>query len=182
MRIDPVQHPVDVGIAACANDIMDTASVLVPPVPLQGVVGDGRKRAKVGHGAPQSVADCEVGRMDCPGLAAEKAFLQIAGIPEIEVTDLRSFGADDAEEMTGGYIESLSITWSYGQLRDPLHPFTGLVVEGSVDPGPVGRRIDGALALSSPARRVGGFRNGNRILHSQPPLGYWSGFPPASVY
>jgi len=49
------------------------------------------------------VADTDVGGMQRARLAAEEAFGQIAGVPEVEVADLRPLDADDAKEMPLGH-------------------------------------------------------------------------------
>ncbi|MBV8456615.1 MAG: hypothetical protein JO122_08370 [Acetobacteraceae bacterium] len=77
----PPEQEIGVGVAARANDVVNTGSVLIPAVPIQCVMGDGRHGAEARQRAPEPVAGGEVRCMEGPGLAAVKAFPQVVRIP-----------------------------------------------------------------------------------------------------
>ena len=74
------QEDIGVGIAPGADDVVHASTVLVPPVPAERVVGDGRHRAQVRQTAPQSVAGADMRRMQRPRLAAEEMRPQQSGL------------------------------------------------------------------------------------------------------
>ena len=119
MIIRAIEQSVRVGIAPGPNHIVNASAIVVPAVPVQGVIGNRRKRAQEGKGAPKSVASVHVGGVQRPGLAAEKAFLKRVRIPHVEVAHLRSRYGDDAKDATSrdeararvarGYLEFLAL-------------------------------------------------------------------------
>ena len=79
--------------------------------------------------------------MQLASLATEKTFIDIVGIPEIQITDLRTFDADDSEQMTGGDMEGFAIAWRYYNFVYFFHAAAGIVVKLSVE----GRQVFDAV-------------------------------------
>ena len=110
MILRVLQQAIRIGIAARPDDIMNTGTVGIPAIPVQRVFGNGGQRAQVRQSAPEPVASADVGGMECSGLAAEKAFAQIVAMPEVQVANLRTFGADNAKEVPGRHLKAFGLT------------------------------------------------------------------------
>ena len=123
MVLVAAQQELGVGIAPRADDIVHAAAVVVPAVPVERVVGDGRHRPQSGQRAPQPVAGADMGGVQRARLAAEEAFGEVVGVPQVEVADLRAFDADDPEEVTGRDLERHRLARrhdDFGGLGQPL--------------------------------------------------------------
>ena len=129
MIVDPVDETVGVGVAARADDVVDARAVRVEAVPVERVVGDRRHRPQIGERAPEAVAPAHMGRVERARLAAEKAFGEIGGVPQVEVADLRPLDADDAKEMPGRDIERPPLAWRDDRLADLRHAYARIVGE-----------------------------------------------------
>ena len=112
------QEDIGVGIAPGADDVVHAPTVLVPPVPGKRVVGDGRHRAQVRQTAPQSVAGADMRRMQRARLAAEEMLRQVVLVPQVEVADLGTLDAHDANEMARGHSECTPLARRDNELGD----------------------------------------------------------------
>mmetsp|Transcript_17422 Transcript_17422/g.70007 ORF Transcript_17422/g.70007 Transcript_17422/m.70007 type:complete len:297 (+) Transcript_17422:154-1044(+) len=99
------EHRVGVRIAPRADDVVDAAAERVGFVPRQRVVRDRRHGAHVRKARPQPVARGEVRRLELARLGGVEAFVEVVEVPEVEVADLRAFGADDAERAARRHLE-----------------------------------------------------------------------------
>ena len=117
MVLVAAQQKLGVGIAARADDIVDAAAIVVPAVPVERVVGDGRHRPQIGQRAPQPVAGADMGGVQRARLAAEEALRQVVGVPQVQVADLRTLDADDPEELPGRDLERPRLARRHDRLR-----------------------------------------------------------------
>src|ERR1700752_5425985 len=92
------QQQVGVGIAAGADDVVHTGAVFIPPVPIQCITGYSCHRAQARQRTPETIARAYMRRVQSPRFATEEAFGEIVRIPQIEISHLRTFNADDAKE------------------------------------------------------------------------------------
>src|SRR5688572_143625 len=103
-------------------------------------------------------------------LAAEEALGEIGGVPQVEVTDLRPFDADDAEEMSRWHPEGARIARRYDDLLDFAHTGARALVKRGVE-----RRqgLDRVGDDRSPRTAVGGVGRGwrGRTAHGTGLLG-----------
>ena len=56
MIVFAAQQAVCIGIATGADDVVDTSTVIVPAIPVQGVLRDRSERPQMRQGAPKPVA------------------------------------------------------------------------------------------------------------------------------
>ena len=71
--IAAAQHSVRKGIAARSDNVVNTRAVLVPTVPAERIMTDGRHGPEIRHGAPQPIASADVRRMKRARFSAEEA-------------------------------------------------------------------------------------------------------------
>ena len=132
MVLVAAQQELGVGIAPCADDIVHAAAIVVPAVPVERVVGDGRHRPESGQRAPQPVAGADMGGVQRARLAAEEALGQVVGVPQVQVADLRTLDADDPEEVTGRDLEGPRLARWDDHFGDPAETLPRCFVERPV--------------------------------------------------
>src|SRR5438874_9690678 len=101
---------------------MHPGAIFVPPIPVEGVMGDGSHRTQLRERAPEPVTSAEMCRVQSPRLATVEALSQVMRVPEVEVPDLRAPDAHNAEEVPRRHLECLGFPrWhrelgNFGQL------------------------------------------------------------------
>ena len=167
--LGPLQQQVGVRIAARADHVVHTGTVLVPAVPVERVVRDRRHRAQARQRAPHPVAGGQVRRVQRPRLAAEEALRQVVRVPQVKVADLRAFDADDAEELSRGHAECPRLARRHHQLGDLRQPGARRVVERRIERRQFLHRIGHHRRRAAPRRRVRRCRRLSWSCHVFPP-------------
>lgn len=90
MVVPALQQVAGIGVTAGADDVVDRPAMRVDAVPTHRVVDDRRHGPQVGKAAPHSFAGGDVRAVQGAGLARIKAFRQVFGVPEVEITHLRA--------------------------------------------------------------------------------------------
>ena len=137
-----VQHQIGVGIAARADDVVNAGAVLVKTVPAERIVTDGRHRPKIGHIAPEPVTGADMRAMERTRLAAEETLGEIVRVPEIEIANLRTFDADDAEELAARHAKCSGVAGRHDEFVRFDHRAASLLERGHIGPGHCAGRID----------------------------------------
>jgi|GEM_PF-5843161 len=94
------------------------------------------------------------------GLAAEKTLGQIMRVPEIEVANLWTINADNAEEMPLRHLKGAAIAWRDNHLIHLLHRFPGLYETGKVRRLKRAIRINDDWAAGAPLSGISGVGHG----------------------
>lgn len=81
----PRQHGVDVRVAACAQQVVHAAAILVLAIPREAVGDDGDERPHVGEIGPEAVVGGDVGGVKLAGTAGPEAFARVVAVPDVEI-------------------------------------------------------------------------------------------------
>jgi len=102
---------------------MHPGAIFVPPIPVEGVMGDGGGRTQPRERAPEPVTSAQMCRVKSSRLAAVEALCPVMRIPQVEVADLRALDADNGEEVARRHLECVGVArqrhelGKFGQLR-----------------------------------------------------------------
>src|SRR5262249_16538568 len=102
-----VEHLVDVGIAARAEEIVAAGAVFVAAV-ADGVVGDGEHGPEIGQAGPEPIVGGDMRSVELLGPGRPEPLARIAEVPHVEVGDLRPLHGHDAEELAGAHRPRLA--------------------------------------------------------------------------
>ena len=111
---------------------MHAATVVVPAVPVERIMGDRRHRPQAGQRAPQAIAGADMGGVQLARLAAEEALAKIMRVPQVQITDLRALDADDTKERSGRHFEGFAVARRHRYLGNPGHGFARLLIQRKV--------------------------------------------------
>ena len=91
MVIDFLQQVIGIGITAGTDDIVHTATIFIPAIPVERVVGDRRHRPEPGEGRPEPVAGRQMRAVQRACFARVKPFGYIRLAPQVQIAHLRTF-------------------------------------------------------------------------------------------
>ena len=98
VEVHPGEQLVDVWVAACAQQVVTAAAVLVDAV-VDAVRGEGEHGAQEGQAGPESVVRGDVRGLELTGACGPEPLLRVVQVPAVEVADLSAFGRDDPADL-----------------------------------------------------------------------------------
>src|SRR6516162_4849664 len=161
----PLQQQVGIGVASRADDVVHPSAILVPPIPVEGVMGDGGHRTQPRECAPEPVTSAQMCRMQSPRLATVEALGQVMRVPEVEIADLRALDTDYTEEVSRPHLECPGIPGRHRELGNFRQLSARPVVKRGVERWQLLDRIRQHRRCPASLGRVRGWHRMCRLCH-----------------